>query len=62
MSPNRRKSEADLEAEKAIANAQKKLKEVQGRNDEVHKVSGALRTLRERNHFAEHLRIIMQGR
>lgn len=57
-----RRNMQDLEAaEQASLDAQKQLRRVNARDIEVHKISGSLRTLRERNHFAENLRSIMQG-
>lgn len=49
------------ESQQAILDATKGLREVRERDDEVHSVSGALASIRERNHFAEQLRVIMGG-
>ena len=58
----RRKREEIVKAEQAILDATQTLREVRGRDPEVHQISGALRSIREQNHFADHLRIIMGGR
>lgn len=62
MWPFRRKNPGMKESQQAILDAAQSLREVRSRDDEVHQVSGALRTIRERNHFAENLRVIMEGR
>jgi hypothetical protein len=51
----KKSEEAKLEAERVIVR-------VKARDKEVQKVSGELRKIRQENHFAENLRIIMQGR
>lgn len=48
------------ESQQAILNATKSLREVTERDEEVHQISGALRSIRERNHFAEQLQVIME--
>lgn len=48
------------DSQQAILDATKSLREVRSRDDEVHQVSGALRNIRERNHFAEQLQVIME--
>lgn len=58
---NRREQKKKIvESQQAILNATSELRQVQARDPEVHAVSGALKTIRERNHFAEQLRIIME--
>lgn len=56
----RRRVRHETESQQAIVNATKKLREVRDRDDEVHQISGALKSIRERNHFAEQLRVIME--
>lgn len=51
-----------VKSEQAILEASKAKKEVEALDQEVHEISGALKDLRERNHFADKLRIIMEGR
>jgi len=48
------------DSQQAILDATKSLREVHERDTEVHELSGALRNIRERNHFAEQLRVIME--
>jgi len=48
-------------AQAALDDANANLKRTQERSPEVHEVSKALRIMRERNHFAEQLRVIMEG-
>lgn len=63
MWPFRRRNKKEImESEQAILEAQKHIHQAQARNAEVHKISGSLRVIRERNHFAEQLRLIMEGR
>lgn len=57
----RRDKKAMKESQQAILDATKTLRDVKAREKEVHEISGALRSIRERNHFAEQLRTIMQG-
>lgn len=49
------------ESQQAILDATKSLRDVRSRDPEVHAVSRTLREIRERNHFAEQLQIIMKG-
>lgn len=49
------------ESYQAVLDANKMLERVEARSSEVHKVSRALKDMRERNHFAEKLRVIMEG-
>lgn len=59
----RRRSNAGKEnSTKALDEAQASLLRVKERHDEVVRVSTALRELRERNHFADKLIVIMGGR
>ncbi len=61
MWPFRKKDKKDLkESTQAILDATESLRDVKSRDEEVHNVSGALKTIRERNHFAENLRMIME--
>lgn len=57
----RLRSTPDPEAAKALADARKSLRETKARNSEVQAVASSLRLMRERNHFAEKLSIIMAG-
>lgn len=60
----RKRKKADkafVDAEAAVQEATKNLHEVKSRKEEVHEVSEALRTIRERNHFAEQLEEILGG-
>lgn len=57
MWPRRKKK--DVESQQAILNATQSLREVQSRDSDVHAVSRALKDLRETNHFADKLRVIM---
>lgn len=47
------------EATEALKDAQENLREVQKRSEEVSQVARALKTLRERNHFAEQLEAVL---
>lgn len=60
----RRKSDDTLaEANAALEDAEKNLQRVKRRGTEVHRVVGALREIRERNHFGEQLeQIILRGK
>jgi len=49
------------ESEKALADAQEHLATVQNRGQEVTEVSTGLRKIRERNHFAEQLHLLISG-
>lgn len=46
---------------KALEDARENLRRVEDRHDEVREVATALRAIREKNHFAEQLMIIMGG-
>jgi predicted ATPase len=48
------------ESQQAILDATKTLREVRARDPEVREISRTLKEIRERNHFAENLRAIMQ--
>ena len=61
MWPFRKKHRGIKESQQAILDAAESLREVKSRDAEVHQISGALKTIRERNHFAENLRMIMEG-
>lgn len=56
----RNQREKTIESQQAILDATKKLREVKARDEEVHQISGALRNIRERNHFSEQLKVIME--
>lgn len=60
MWPFRRNKKHLIESQQAILDATASLRDVKSRDDEVHEVSGALKNIRERNHFAETLRVIME--
>lgn len=61
MWPFRRKNEVEVkESQQAILDAAESLRQVKSRDAEVHQISGALKNIRERNHFAENLRVIME--
>jgi hypothetical protein len=51
-----------VKSRQAVLDAAGALKQVQSRNPEVHAVSKTLKDIRERNHFAEQLQIILGGR
>ena len=51
----------EQKSEKAIQDSLDSLKKTEAREEEVDEVSGALYSLRERNHFAEQLKIVMGG-
>lgn len=61
MWPFRRKNKAIRESQQAVLDATKSLREARERDPEVHAVAITLRAIRERNHFAEQLRTIMEG-
>lgn len=48
-------------AQAALDDAHENLKRTQDRACEVREVSKALKVMRERNHFAEQLQVIMEG-
>lgn len=50
---SRRQSKSSLDADKALADAQKKLSEVKERGPEVSTLANSLREFREVNHIAE---------
>lgn len=49
------------DSHKALADAETHVEEAKSRNPEVYTVSGSLRRLREENHFAEQIYLIMVG-
>jgi hypothetical protein len=55
----RRSEEPTTDSELALKNAQKNLREVKQRGKEVTEIAEALREIRERNHFAEQLELII---
>lgn len=57
----RRKPNRVLESKKAVEESTNQLQKTEQRTAKVLEVSEALRTLRERNHFAEKLESIMGG-
>jgi hypothetical protein len=57
----RKRRESMTESQKAVKEATQSLKRVQERDPEVRAVSKTLKDIRERNHFAEQLKIIMEG-
>lgn len=57
----KRESPQESESIKALAEARENLQRTKERNDEVMEVACAMRMLRERNHFAERLKGIMEG-
>jgi hypothetical protein len=57
----RREQSTGDESQKALKESTRSLKQTELRTVEVTAVSEALRTLRERNHFAEELESIMGG-
>lgn len=63
MWPFRKKATRNMkESQQAILDATNTLRRVQERDPEVHAISKTLKDIRERNHFAEQLRVIMGGR
>ena len=46
-------------ASKALEEANENIAKAQARNPEVYELAGSLRRLRERNHFAEQIYLIM---
>lgn len=63
MWPFRRKVTRNMkESTQAILDATSTLRRTQERGPEVSRVSNALRDIRKRNHFAEQLQTIMEGR
>lgn len=57
----RRDKEELKKSQQAILDAAESLRETKARDKEVHAVSKTLKEIREKNHFAEKLRIIMEG-
>lgn len=55
----RRRSKTDVESEKALEDAKKNLRKVRSRSSEVSRVANALKDIRERNHFAEQMEVII---
>ena len=49
-----------VEAEQALIDASRAKKRVEDRTSEVRAISLSLRDMRERNHFAERLRVIIE--
>jgi hypothetical protein len=62
MWPFRRHPSKIKESQQAILDATATLQRVQERGPEVRAVSKTLKEIRERNHFADQLRTIMEGR
>lgn len=63
MWPFRKKVAKEIkDSQQAILNATQTLRRVQEREPEVRAMSKALKDIRERNHFAEQLQVIMEGR
>lgn len=60
MRIRRRKARIAM-ANEAIADATKNLRKTKEKNPEVYEVARALRILRDKNHFTEHLEVIMGG-
>lgn len=61
MWPFRKRDKQEIkQSQQAILDATKSLREVTERDEEIHQISGALRSIRERNHFAEQLQVIME--
>lgn len=56
----RKKREPEHSTE-ALAEATEQLRIVKARSPEVQAISTALRAMRERNHFAETLQVIIEG-
>lgn len=61
MFPFRRNKKNLVESEQAMLDADSSLREVEARDPEVRRVAKTLKEIRERNHFAEQLRTIMEG-
>jgi len=51
----KREGKGLAESEKALREADKTLKDIRSRDEEVHEVAESLRVMREKNHFAERL-------
>lgn len=56
-----RRRKTDHESVKALQDATENLRQTKARSPEVTEVARALRLMRERNHFAETLQVIMEG-
>jgi len=56
------KKNGNIRSQQAVLDATQSLERVQSRESEVRAVSKALKDIRERNHFAEQLQILMGGR
>lgn len=56
-----RRREPDTESVQALEDAQENLRRAKARNREAREVARNLRIIRERNHFAETLLVIMEG-
>lgn len=56
-----RRRKPEHESVRALRQARENLRETKERTTEVKEVAGALRLMRERNHFAETLQVIMEG-
>lgn len=60
---NRRKTKTDQEATAALNDAEKNLRRIKRRSDEVTEVSESLKEIRQNNHFAEAMEeIILRNR
>jgi len=57
----RKRKRGLVESEEALRDANINLRRVRSRDKEVREVAGALREIRERNHFAEQLQEILGG-
>lgn len=61
MWPFRNTNKQELQdSEQALVRAQDELRRVKSRTNEVRQISGHLRSIREENHFADRLRMIME--
>lgn len=58
----RRRRKPDRESQQALKDATKNLHRIRARTPEVTEVSESLKTFRKRNHIAEQLTVIMEGR
>jgi len=58
----RRENKSGQASREALADAEENLRMIKKRGEEVTAVSEALRTIREKNHFAEHMEEILFGR
>lgn len=57
-----RKRKPDRESVTALREATENLRQTKARSPEIREVANSLRIMRERNHFAETLQVIMEGR